>query len=58
MTEFKTSKNNKIVSGFSQPGPVFAHGTTGAKRTVGGPPPQKNFQQNNAKLCNIVTATS
>jgi hypothetical protein len=42
-------------------GPAFARGTTGAKRKVGGGPPppiHKNLQQKNAKLCNIVTATS
>jgi hypothetical protein len=37
-------------------GPAFAHGTTGAKRTVG---MHKNFhKKKKAKLCNIVTATS
>jgi hypothetical protein len=42
----------------SEPGPVFAHGTTGAKRTVGAPPPYIKVCKENAKLCNIVTATS
>jgi hypothetical protein len=41
-------------------GPAFAHGTTGAKRIVGAPPPPvyKHLQKEKAKLCNIVTATS
>jgi hypothetical protein len=40
-------------------GPAFAHGTTGAKRTVGAPTPYiKICKKKNAKLCNIVTATS
>jgi hypothetical protein len=39
--------------------PAFAHGTTGEKLTVGAPPPEhKNLQKKNAKLYNIVTATS
>jgi hypothetical protein len=54
------TKNHKTL--FIEAGPVFAHGTTEAKPTVGSPPPppHKNLQQQqkNAKLCNIVTATS
>jgi hypothetical protein len=43
----------------SEAGVVFAHGTTGAKRTVGAPPSlHKNLQKKIATLCNIVTATS
>jgi hypothetical protein len=49
---------DKKLSRRAQPGPVFAHGTTGAKRTVGGPPVHKHLQNKNSKLCNIVTATS
>jgi hypothetical protein len=46
------------LTGRPEAGPVFAHGTTGAKRTVGAPPVHKSLQNKNAKLCNIVTATS
>jgi hypothetical protein len=39
---------HRTADSVSAPGPVFAHGTTGAKRTVGGPPSphvHKNLQK-------------
>jgi hypothetical protein len=39
-------------------GPVFAHGTTGAKRTVGAPPSQYiKICKKKSTLCNIVTTS-